>query len=175
MCITNRLAHRFSPSVYLLNWQCRNGQSIQAQREEFQSQFTLWFNLVIYTMYSELLVYHHSTDLEAIFHFRGTAGFGAPVVGFACVISTAQHLLSSQKKRSSDWPMLQQCNEPSPTSLPSAITYSIKFVVSSLVIVMNMQGVNFFVSQSQKKETLEVDKAWELIGSLVAAGQTGGG
>lgn len=73
-------------------------------------------------------------------------------------------------KRSSDWSMLQQCNEPSPNSLPCAITYSIKFVVSSIVIVMNMQGVNFFVSPSQKKETLEVDKACKLIGSLVAAG-----
>lgn len=40
---------------------------------------------------------------------------------------------------------------------------------------MNMQGVNFFVSQSQKKETLGVDKACQLTGSLVAAGQTGGG
>lgn len=45
--------------------------------------------------------------------------------------------------------MPQQRNEPSPTSIPCAITYSIKSVVSSLVMVMNMQGVNFFVSQSK--------------------------
>lgn len=78
-------------------------------------------------------------------------------------------------KRSSDWAMLQQSNEPRPASLPCAIIYSIKFIVSSQVMVMNMQRVNFFVSQSQMKETLGVDKACELIGSLVAAGQTGGG
>lgn len=54
-------------------------------------------------------------------------------------------------KRASDQPMLQQANEPCLTSVPCAITYPIKFVVSSLVIMMNMQRVNFFVSQSQTK------------------------
>lgn len=78
-------------------------------------------------------------------------------------------------KRSGDWAMFQQRNEPRPTSLPCAIIYSIKFVVSSQVMVMNMQGVNFFVSQSQTKETPGVDNACQLIGSLVALGQTGGG
>lgn len=78
-------------------------------------------------------------------------------------------------KRSSDWPMLQQRSELSSNSVPPVITYSIKFIVSSLAIVMNMQAVNFFVSQSQTKEKVGVDKACELIRSLVAAGQNGGG
>lgn len=67
--------------------------------------------------------------------------------------------------------MPQQCNEASPTSLPCAITYSIKLVVVSQVIVMNMPAVNFLVSQSLKEEARRVDKACELIGFLVAAGR----
>lgn len=54
-------------------------------------------------------------------------------------------------KRSSGRPMLQQRNEPRLTWIPRAIIYSIKFVVSLLVIVMNAQGDNFFVSQSHTK------------------------
>lgn len=49
-------------------------------------------------MYSQLLVYHSSADLEAIFHFRRTVGLVAPVVGFARVISPARHLLSSHEE-----------------------------------------------------------------------------
>lgn len=37
---------------------------------------------------------------------------------------------------------------------------------------MNMQPVNFFVSQSQERETYRVDKAYKLR-FLVAAGQSG--
>ena len=133
----------------------------------------LWLNLVIYTVFHPLLVYHHSTDLRAIFHFSRTT-VGLPLWDVR-VSSLQPHICYLPMKRYGDRPMLQQCNEPSPTSIPRAITYSIKFVVSSRVIVMNMQGANFFVSQSQKRETLGVDKACQLIGWLVAAGQTGGG
>lgn len=101
-------------SVYLLNCQLWDGQSIQAQREAFQSQFKLWFNRVIYTMYSEPLVCHHSADLQAIFHFRTTAGLRGPAVGFVRVISGVWHF-SSSREETHDWPMLQQSNEASPT------------------------------------------------------------
>lgn len=55
-------------------------------------------------------------------------------------------------KKLGDWVVPQQSNEPRPIQPPRAITYSIKSSVCSLVIVMNMQGVNLLVSQM--KETL---------------------
>lgn len=67
-----------------------------------------------------------------------------------CVFSTAE-VCYLPVKRSSGRPMFQQRNEPRLTWIPRAITYSIKFVVSLLVIVMNAQGDNFFVSQTHTK------------------------
>lgn len=84
-------------------------------------------------------------DGKAIFHRGGTA----LAVGF--VSSLQPSICYLPALRSSSRPVLQQRNEPSLTSIPGAIIYSIKFVVSSLVIVMNTQGVNFFVSQSHTK------------------------
>lgn len=123
-------------------------------------------------MYSDLLVYHRRTHLEAMFHFRGTLGLVAVRLGMSSLQPGIRYV---PMKRSSGRPMLRQRNEPSPTTIPRAITYSIKFLVSLPVIVMNMQAAYFFVSQSQMKETLGVEKACELIGSLLATGQTGGG
>lgn len=89
--------------------------------------------------------------LRAIFHFKSSWTCSSRV-GFVSSLQPGVRYLPM--KRSGDWPMLQRRNEPSPTSIPCAITYSIKSVVSSLVIVMNMQGANFFVSRPRKKETL---------------------
>lgn len=95
--------------------------------------------------------------------------------GGICVSFLQPSICYLPVKRSSDWPMLQQRNEPSPTSVPGAITYSIKFVVSSQVIMMNMQAVNFFCHSLRWEENVGVDKACKLIGSHVAAGQADGG
>lgn len=89
-------------------------------------------------------IHHRWANLKALFHYKGTVRLGIPVVGFAWVIPTMKKL--------GDWAVPQQSNEPRPIQPPCVITYSIKFSVCSLVIVMNMQAVNLLVSQM--KETL---------------------
>lgn len=84
-------------------------------------------------------------DRKAIFHRRTTA------LAVRVASSLQPSICYLPALRSSSRPMFQQRNEPSLTSIPAAITYSIKFVGSSLLIVMNTQGVNFFVSQSHTK------------------------
>ena len=134
-------------SIYVSTCQRWNGQSIQSQRRGF----------------------HHSRVCDLV---GSSAVLRAPALSSLCRSQSSillqrnswtwrscggiLHVSPLQPaicylpvKKSSDWAASQQSNEPSPTSLPCAITYLIKsVVVSSLVIVMNMQGVNFFVSHS---------------------------
>lgn len=103
----------------------------------------LWFNLVNShcDMHYDLPVYRHSWII----------GGGQQPWLWALGLLHSPASVIFTAKRSRGRPMLQRRNEPSPTPIPGAITYSIKFVVSSPVIVMNAQRVQFFVSRSHAR------------------------
>lgn len=124
--------------------------------------------ILLFVMYSDLLVYHHSTDHKAIFHKNSwTCSSHCGI----CASFLQPRVCYLPMKRSSDWPMLQQRNEPSPTSVPCAITYSIKFVVSLLVIVMNMQGVNFFCHSLRRMRQWGLTKRASWLDPLLPQGK----
>lgn len=113
----------------------------------------------LFVMYSDLLVYR---IIKQYFHDRRAVGRVAPVVS------------SLWTSRVSFREEIQRPARAPTSRVPSLVLLHIQLNLRP-VIVMNMQAVNFFVSRSQSKESEAGDKACELIGSLVAAGQNGGG
>lgn len=159
MCITKHLF--FFSSLFLKLTASGQVNQFRAWRDVLQSEFQPLFNRVIYTVHSQLLVYHHPAHHKAIFHHGRTVLTWSSRRGIrTCHLYRPRHSLSPREDN--QW--LASCfnNEMSqaPTSLPCAITYSIKFLVCSPGNSDEYARVLISQSQSPKKETLE---GWQSV------------